>query len=83
MTSEEAVQAYISRVQDVNPLLNAMVDQRFEAAILEARYIDRLIQSGTKTEEQMESETPLLGVPLTVKGSIGVKGNYEIHVCYK
>ena len=53
MTCEEVVQAYISRVQDVNPLINAMVDHRFEAAILDARYVDRLIQSGVKTEEQL------------------------------
>ncbi|KAJ9578414.1 hypothetical protein L9F63_005363, partial [Diploptera punctata] len=72
--SEEVVKAYIARIQDVNPLLNAMVDHRFEAAVLDARYVDRLIESGVKTEQQLEAETPLLGVPFTVKGSIGVKG---------
>ena len=45
-------------------------------------YVYRLIQSGTKTEEQIESETPLLGVPLPLKGNIGVKVNNEICVWF-
>jgi fatty acid amide hydrolase 2 len=80
VTSEEAVKAYISRIQDVNPLVNAMMDDRFEAAILDARYVDRVVQAGAKTEQQMATETPFLGVPLSVKESIAVKG--ILSVCY-
>lgn len=59
---------------EVNPLLNAIVEDRFEAALVEARNIDVEIERGFRTVEQMEKETPLLGIPITVKESIAVKG---------
>ena len=68
------VMAYISRIRDVNPLLNSMVDSRFEAALLEARYVDRVVQTTNKSEEEIAKEKPFFGVPLSVKGSIAVKG---------
>ncbi|XP_023721734.1 fatty-acid amide hydrolase 2 [Cryptotermes secundus] len=74
VTSEEVVKAFISRIRDVNPLLNCMMDNRFEAAILDARYVDRVVQTGAKSEQQMAKETPFFGVPLSVKESIAVKG---------
>jgi fatty acid amide hydrolase 2 len=74
VTSEEAVKAYISRIRDINPLLNCMMDNRFEAALLDARYVDRIVQTGGKSEQQMAKETPFFGVPLSVKESIAVKG---------
>ncbi|PSN41553.1 Fatty-acid amide hydrolase 2 [Blattella germanica] len=45
-----------------------------KAAILDARYVDRMIMTGAKSEEELETETPFLGVPFSVKGSIAVKG---------
>lgn len=74
VTSEEVVKAYISRIRDINPLVNAMTDSRFEAALLDARYVDRVVQKMTKSEEEIAKETPFLGVPLSVKGSIALKG---------
>ncbi|KDR15404.1 fatty-acid amide hydrolase 2 [Zootermopsis nevadensis] len=74
VTSEEVVQAYISRIRDINPLVNCMMDNRFEAALLDAKYVDRVLQMTNKTEKQIAKETPFLGVPLSVKGSIAVKG---------
>jgi len=74
VTSEEVVKAYISRIRDVNPLLNSMVDSRFEAALLDARYVDRVVQTTNKSEEEIAKEKPFFGVPLSVKGSIAVKG---------
>lgn len=68
------VKAYISRIRDVNPLVNAMTDSRFEAALLEARYVDRMVQAMNKSEEEIAKEKPFLGVPLSIKGSIAVKG---------
>jgi fatty acid amide hydrolase 2 len=68
------VKAYISRIRDINPLVNAMTDSRFEAALLDARYVDRVVQKMTKSEEEIAKETPFLGVPLSVKGSIALKG---------
>lgn len=54
--------------------MNAIVENRFEESLAEARQIDLEIKSGVRTVEQMEKETPLLGIPITVKESIGVKG---------
>lgn len=71
---ETVIQAYIERCKEVNPLLNAIVEDRYEEALKEAREIDTQIQSGMKTVEEMKLETPLLGLPLTVKESIKVKG---------
>lgn len=69
VTSEDVVQAYIDRCKEVNPLVNAIVEDRFEDALIEARQIDAEIAKGTKTIEEMERDTPLLGLPVTVKGN--------------
>jgi fatty acid amide hydrolase 2 len=47
---------------------------RFEDALAEAREIDLKIQKRFKTELEMKNDHPLLGIPLTVKESIKVKG---------
>ncbi|KAH0568903.1 fatty-acid amide hydrolase 2-A-like isoform X1 [Cotesia glomerata] len=74
ITSEEIVRAYIERCIEVNPVLNAIVENRFEAAIKEAREVDLLVKSGTRSEELLARDTPLLGIPVTVKESIAVEG---------
>lgn len=63
------VQAYIDRCREVNPLVNAIVEDRFEDALTEARQIDAEIAKGTRSVEEMERDTPLLGLPVTVKGN--------------
>lgn len=40
LKSEEVVQAFIDRIREVNPILNAVVDHRFEEALEEARKLD-------------------------------------------
>jgi len=74
VTSEEVVQAFINRIESINPILNCVVDQRFELALSEARKIDKLIQSGSKSVASIESETPFLGVPFTIKDCFAVEG---------
>lgn len=71
---EAVIQAYVDRCKEVNPLLNAIVEERYEEALKEAREIDEQIQSGLKSVDEMKRETPLLGLPLTVKESIKVAG---------
>lgn len=78
MTSEQVVRAYILRCRDVNPHLNAIVEERYEEAISDAHEIDQALLRGDKTNEELERETPLLGVPLTVKESVAVKGNNRL-----
>jgi fatty acid amide hydrolase 2 len=78
LSSEDAVQAYVARIKEVNPYLNAVVEDRFEDAVREAQEVDRLVTSHYKTEQEIEKETPLLGVPFTVKESCSVKGCIKV-----
>lgn len=72
--SYEVMITFIERINEINDVLNCVVDNRFDEALEEAKKVDELIASGTKTEEELEAETPLLGVPFTTKDSIAVKG---------
>lgn len=68
------VQAYIDRCKEVNPLINAIVEDRFEEALEEARAIDQDISNDLRTVDEMERDLPLLGLPVSVKESIAVQG---------
>lgn len=79
--SEEVITAYIKRCKEVNPLINAIVEDRFEAAVQEACEIDDFLKSTTMDEARIASEKPLLGVPVTIKESIAVQGmSYSVGV---
>ncbi|XP_054718184.1 fatty-acid amide hydrolase 2-A-like isoform X2 [Uloborus diversus] len=72
--SQDVVLAYLRRIEEVDPLINATVERRRAAALREAEEVDALVESGAMTREQMARERPLLGVPLTVKVLLSVKG---------
>ncbi|XP_027034070.2 fatty-acid amide hydrolase 2-B isoform X1 [Tachysurus fulvidraco] len=74
VSSVDVVQAYIDRIQQVNPLLNAIVKDRFSAALAEAAHADMLIEEETGGEEVLADRLPLLGVPLSVKESFFLQG---------
>ncbi|XP_019713904.1 fatty-acid amide hydrolase 2-B [Hippocampus comes] len=74
VSSVEVVQAYIDRIQQVNPLLNAVVKDRFSAALQEAAQVDKLIDEEPGGEEVLADRLPFLGVPLSVKESFGLQG---------
>uniref|UniRef100_A0A3Q2T5U3 Fatty acid amide hydrolase 2b n=1 Tax=Fundulus heteroclitus TaxID=8078 RepID=A0A3Q2T5U3_FUNHE len=74
VSSVEVVQAYIDRIQEVNPFVNAVVKDRFAAALQEAAQVDKLIEEETGGEEVLEDRLPLLGVPLSVKESFSLQG---------
>ncbi len=63
----EATEAAISRIEAVNPALNAVVAERYDAARREAREIDARRARG-------EAQGPLAGVPITVKECLDVAG---------
>ncbi|XP_052743462.1 fatty-acid amide hydrolase 2 [Bicyclus anynana] len=71
LKSEELVTACIERIKLVNPVLNAVTDERYEDALKEAREVDKLIEAGLSEED---SKKPFLGVPFTAKESHAVKG---------
>ncbi|KAF8777054.1 Fatty-acid amide hydrolase 2 like protein [Argiope bruennichi] len=74
LTSSEVIKAYIHRIKEVQPIVNAIVDDRFSEAILEAQAIDEFLKGTLKTEAELAEETPFLGVPVTIKEAIAVKG---------
>jgi fatty acid amide hydrolase len=67
VSSLEAVQAHIARIEQVNSQLNAVVVQRYEQACVEARAADEHLARG-------EPAGPLHGVPLTIKESLDLAG---------
>ncbi|CAL1292219.1 unnamed protein product [Larinioides sclopetarius] len=71
--SEDVIQAYIDRIQEVEPYINATADSCFLDALKKAKEVDTLIASGKYTKEQLSLEKPLLGVPISVKSLFHVK----------
>jgi fatty acid amide hydrolase len=63
----ELVEAQIARIQALQPQLNAVVFERFEAARREAREADRRARDGGPLP-------PLFGVPITLKDNLDLAG---------
>ena len=74
VTSREVVETFIARIKEVNPILNCVVDERFNEALEDACKVDEFIQSGVKSVEDIEKDTPFLGVPFSTKDCIQVTG---------
>ncbi|XP_058052546.1 fatty-acid amide hydrolase 2 [Ahaetulla prasina] len=70
----DLLEAYIERIKQVNPLINAIVKDRFEAALQEAKVVDQLLSDGQEDEESLQKKFPLLGVPVTVKEAFALYG---------
>ncbi|XP_063273002.1 fatty-acid amide hydrolase 2 isoform X1 [Prinia subflava] len=73
VTCIEVVEAYVERIKEVNPLINAVVKDRFEEALQEARQVDKLLSEGP-SDDCLEEKFPLLGVPVTVKEAFSLYG---------
>src|SRR6202521_4339528 len=67
ISSVEAVEAHIERIERVNPALNAVVVKRYDAARAEAKEADARRARGEKL-------APLHGVPITIKESLDLAG---------
>ncbi|MBX3065500.1 MAG: amidase [Anaerolineae bacterium] len=67
ISSVEVVQAYLNRIEEVNPKLNALVQLRADQALAEARSADELLARG-------ENNGLLHGVPMTIKDSLDTEG---------
>ncbi|XP_011214419.3 fatty-acid amide hydrolase 2-B [Bactrocera dorsalis] len=75
LKSVDLVKAYIERIKEVDPHINAVVQDRFEGALEDAKRADGLIAKATG--EQLSAlfrRYILLGIPFTVKESCGLKG---------
>lgn len=73
-TAEKTILAYAERIREVNPLLNAISNDRFGEALEEARKIDEILKGDSNEEKEDLLKKPLLGVPITVKESIACRG---------
>lgn len=69
-SSREVVNAHIALAQKVNPRVNAIVAERYEAARQEAEAADARVAAAAEDEDL----PPFLGVPCTVKESFAVTG---------
>ena len=67
VSSRELIEAHLARIDEVNPVLNAVVEILRESALREAEAVDRRRAAG-------EPMRPLEGVPFSVKDSIEVEG---------
>lgn len=77
LKSEEIVQAYIDRIKEVNPYLNAVIEDRYEEAIKDARRADKMMEIVIPEQRgPLFSRYPLLGLPFTVKESCALKGEF-------
>ncbi len=65
-SSVEIVQTYIDHIKKVDQILNAVVEERFTTALLEAEQMDNQLHSQFK-------KGPLYGVPVSIKESFHVK----------
>jgi len=66
-TSAEVVEAYLDRIEEVNPDLNAVTVTLPDEARVAAAAVDRAVADGARLG-------PLAGVPFTVKENIDVAG---------
>ena len=62
ISSEELTRRYISRIERLNPSLNAYVSQTFDEALKAAARADILIRDGRATS--------LTGIPMALKDNI-------------
>lgn len=67
ITSVEAVTVFIERIKEINPSINAVVEDRFSEALQEAHEADEQLQNN-------KSVGRLHGVPISIKECLHVKG---------
>ena len=67
LSSVEVTQFYIDRIEKHNPAINAVIAERFEAALDEARQADEKVRRG-------EPLGALHGLPMTIKDAYEVTG---------
>ncbi|XP_076624961.1 fatty-acid amide hydrolase 2-B-like [Colletes latitarsis] len=74
LSSQTVVEVYIQRIKEVNPILNAVIEERFEAAINDAKICDENLKTGNVIPAILEREKPLYGVPVSIKESCALEG---------
>ncbi len=73
LTATQVVEAHIELLQRTGPRLNAIVAERFDEALDQAREIDQVISGAALRGLSLDPLPPLTGVPFTVKESIALE----------
>ncbi|RWS22222.1 fatty-acid amide hydrolase 2-like protein, partial [Leptotrombidium deliense] len=77
LKSKDVVEIYLRRIQSVNKFINAIVDLN-KNAVKEAEAIDEMVRRQNAGEESNGEvsihDMPLLGVPVSTKDSVAIKG---------
>lgn len=68
LTAVEVTQAHLNRLAEINPSINAVVQEFPEEALAAARQVDEALVRG-------EDPGPLCGVPVTIKVNVDQKGH--------
>lgn len=74
LSAVSVMNSFIRRIKQVNSTLNCVVDDRFDDALKEAEAADEFIASGKLSVDELREKKPFLGVPISTKDCIEVKG---------
>ena len=72
------MECHIARVTQVAPYVNAIIADRFDEALAEAKQLDKELDESPNDERFSEGNKPFLGVPLSVKEAFAVTGELVI-----
>ncbi|CAB3403918.1 unnamed protein product [Caenorhabditis bovis] len=76
ITSSQLIESYIQRIEQVNPIINAVVVKVFDDARKQAKEVDEFIAESSDEQIAQKFEAqPLYGVPFTIKDSMEVTGH--------
>lgn len=78
VSSVDVVNAYIDRIKEINPIINAVVTDRFVDAIEDAKKSDQIVKVMNPTD--ILKKYPLLGVPFTVKENCSLEGKFFFNI---
>ncbi|CAG2119065.1 unnamed protein product [Medioppia subpectinata] len=77
LKSEDVIKAYIKRIKEVQPHINAVIDERYDEAIIDAIEVDKRVAHELHGNEPLNGVSihsqPLLGIPFSGKDCIGIK----------
>ncbi|CAG2166990.1 unnamed protein product [Oppiella nova] len=82
---EDLVKAYVDRIKTVQPHINAVIDERYELAVEEAKEVDKRVTHELQGNEPLNGVSihsqPLLGIPFVGKDCIPIKGLLQTTGC--
>ena len=76
---------FLSRIDEINPILNCVTKTRATEALEEAAQIDQILAMKELPENFSLEKKPFLGVPFTTKEATSIKGisihHFTTNVC--